>query len=281
MPGLVEHCSLQILPWPCCNCIDRDYIFLGKIGAKDVRLFRAVTAPFLGPCLYDTVVKESITSGKVLFPKDLLANLSEASTHRDCSLLGNFSQLLLHLKAVISPDELVTASAIQRHFVAGQQRLMPEFLAMMAQTVNAYSRLIPGYWAPTDATWGIENRTTALRVIPGQPKSQRVEFRLGSADANPYIVLAATLAAGLYGIEHQLEPLPMVSGNAYDQQHPPELALPTTLMEATTALRSSETARTLFGDRFIEHYSNTREWEWQAFRQHVTDWELQRYFEII
>ena len=172
-------------------------------------------------------------------------------------------------------------SALQRHFVAGQQQLMPELLAMMAQTVNAYSRLVPGYWAPTDATWGIENRTTALRVIPGQAKAQRVEFRLGSADANPYIVLAATLAAGLYGIEQQLEPGPMVSGNAYQQQHPPQLALPTSLMDATTALRQSEAARALFGDRFIEHYANTREWEWQAFRQHITDWELQRYFEII
>ncbi|WP_027857316.1 glutamine synthetase family protein [Marinobacterium jannaschii] len=178
-------------------------------------------------------------------------------------------------------DQPYGMSEIQRHFVAGQQQLMPELLAMMAQTVNAYSRMVPGYWAPTDATWGIENRTTALRVIPGQPKAQRVEFRLGSADANPYIVLAATLAAGLYGIEQKLQPAAMVSGNAYDQQHPAHLALPTTLIEATTALRQSETARLLFGDPFIEHYANTREWEWQAFRQHITDWELQRYFEII
>jgi glutamine synthetase len=65
---------------------------------------------------------------------------------------------------------------------------------MLAQTVNSYSRLVPGFWAPTDATWGVENRTTALRVISGSEKSQRVEYRLGSADANPYIALAAALA---------------------------------------------------------------------------------------
>lgn len=172
-------------------------------------------------------------------------------------------------------------SAMQRHFVAGQQQLMPELLAMLAQTVNAFSRLVPGFWAPTHATWGVENRTTALRVIPGSSKSQRVEYRLGSADANPYIALAAALGAGLYGIANQLEPLPMVTGNAYEQEHPAELALPATLEAAAARLRGSAVARELFGDAFVEHYATTREWEEQQFRQHITDWELQRYFEII
>ena len=172
-------------------------------------------------------------------------------------------------------------SNVQRHFLAGQQRLMPELLAMLAQTVNAYTRLVPGFWAPTDSTWGVENRTTALRVIPGSEKSQRVEFRLGSADANPYIALAAALGSGLYGIEHQLEPLEPVTGNAYDQQHPPELALPASLDLAAAALRESSVARELFGNEFVEHYAASREWECQEFRRHVTDWEMARYFEII
>ena len=172
-------------------------------------------------------------------------------------------------------------SALQRHFLAGQQRLMPELLAMLAQTVNAYTRLVPGFWAPTDSTWGTENRTTALRIIPGSEKSQRVEFRLGSADANPYIALAAALGSGLYGIEHQLEPLEQVTGNAYDQQHPLELALPSGLDLAAAALRESKVARELFGDEFVEHYAASREWECQEFRRHVTDWEMARYFEII
>ena len=172
-------------------------------------------------------------------------------------------------------------SELQRQFLAGQQRLMPELLAMLAQTVNAYSRLVPGFWAPTDSTWGAENRTTALRVIPGSASSQRVEFRLGSADANPYIALAAALGAGLYGIENSLEPLQAVSGNAYEQSHPPELTLPSSLEQAASALRGSEAARALFGTEFVEHYAASREWESREFRRHVTDWELQRYFEII
>ena len=152
-------------------------------------------------------------------------------------------------------------SELQRQFLAGQQRLMPELLAMLAQTVNAYSRLVPGFWAPTDSTWGAENRTTALRVIPGSASSQRVEFRLGSADANPYIALAAALGAGLYGIENSLEPLQAVSGNAYEQSHPPELTLPSSLEQAASALRGSEAARALFGTEFVEHYAASREWE--------------------
>ncbi|MEH6357856.1 MAG: glutamine synthetase [Pseudomonadales bacterium] len=183
--------------------------------------------------------------------------------------------------AFYDPEQPMAMSKIQRHFLAGQQLLMPELLVMMAPTVNSYSRLIPGFWAPTEATWGCENRTTALRVIPGSDKSQRTEFRLGSADANPYLALAATLASGLYGIEHELEPEKMVVGNAYEQTHPEHLKLPETLTDAAVALRDSAAARQLFGDEFVEHYAASREWEGREFRKHITDWELERYFEII
>ncbi|HXZ09227.1 MAG TPA: glutamine synthetase [Paraburkholderia sp.] len=172
-------------------------------------------------------------------------------------------------------------SARQASFMAGVQRYLPEFMSMFAQTVNSYSRLVPGYWAPLDATWGVENRTTALRLIPGSDKSQRVEVRIGSADANPYIALAATLGAGLYGIEQGLEPSPIVQGNAYTQEFPARLKLPCTLWDAAQRLRDSEAARTLFGEAFVEHFAATREWEERQFRRHVTDWELARYFEII
>ncbi|MBY5990986.1 glutamine synthetase family protein [Ferrimonas balearica] len=183
--------------------------------------------------------------------------------------------------AFYDPTQTMNMSATQRHFIAGQQRLLPEFLALYAQTINSYARMVPGFWAPTDATWGCENRTTALRVIPGVDKSQRVEFRLGSADANPYIALAAALGAGLYGIEHALEPEEMVVGNAYDQSHPPHLRLPRSLSRAAAALRQSEAARDLFGADFVAHYAESRDWEEREFRKHVTDWELRRYFEII
>ncbi len=172
-------------------------------------------------------------------------------------------------------------SDIQRHFLAGQQKYMPEFLSMIAPTVNSYSRMVPGMWAPLDATWGVENRTTALRVIPGSAKSQRVEYRLGSADGNPYLALAAALGSGIYGIENKLEPHPQVKGNAYEQTHPKETALPQTLFEAANRLKHSDIAKDIFGEQFVEHYSASREWEEREYRKHVSDWELERYFEII
>ncbi len=172
-------------------------------------------------------------------------------------------------------------SDTMRWFVGGQQQLMPELLAMIAPTVNSYRRLIPGFWAPTDATWGVENRTTALRVIPGSPKSQRVEYRIAAADANPYVILSAALASGLWGIEHRVEPGPMVTGNAYDKKFPARLALPRTLWDSAQRLRSSKAARELFGDAFVEHFAATREWEEREYRKHISDWELSRYFEII
>ncbi|HEX6639427.1 MAG TPA: glutamine synthetase [Steroidobacteraceae bacterium] len=168
-----------------------------------------------------------------------------------------------------------------RWFVGGQQQLMPELLAMVASTVNSYSRLIPGFWAPTHATWGVENRTCALRVIPGGPSSQRVEYRIAAADINPYLAIAAALGSGLYGIEHKVEPDPMVDGNAYEKTLPKKRSLPRTLTEASEWLAKSKAARELFGDEFVEHFAASREWEDREFRRAVTDWELARYFEII
>lgn len=183
--------------------------------------------------------------------------------------------------AFYDPDQKHCMSDIQRHFLAGQQRLMPEMLCMISPTVNSYTRMIPGFWAPTEATWGVENRTTSLRLIPGSEKSQRIEYRLGAADANPYLALAAALASGLYGIEQQWEPFEQVTGNAYEQQHPQELQLPHTLWEATQRFKTSTAAKAMFGDAFVEHFAASREWEEREFRKHVTDWELDRYFEII
>jgi glutamine synthetase len=172
-------------------------------------------------------------------------------------------------------------SATMRYFIGGQQKLMPEILAMVASTVNSYSRLIPGFWAPTSATWGIENRTTALRAIPGSPSAQRVEYRIAAADANPYIALAAALASGLWGVANKIEPQEPVAGNAYELAAASELELPRSLWEAAQRLKGSATARSLFGDAFVDHFAATREWEEREFRKHITDWELARYFEII
>ncbi len=183
--------------------------------------------------------------------------------------------------AFYDPSKQHTMSDTQRHFLAGQQRMMPELLCMTSPTINSFSRMIPGFWAPTDATWAVDNRTTALRVIPGSDKSQRTENRLGSADANPYLALAAALGAGLVGVEQQWEPEAEITGNAYAQKHAAHLALPRTLWEAAQVYKQSDAARGLFGDAFVDHFAASREWEEREFRKHITDWEMDRYFEII
>ena len=172
-------------------------------------------------------------------------------------------------------------SDTMRWFVGGQQALMPELLSMIACTVNSYTRLIPGYWAPTSASWGYENRTCALRVIGGAPKSQRVEYRIAAADINPYIAFVASIGSGLWGIENKIEPTAPVEGNAYEKRFPAKMGLPSTLWEAAQKLKGSKAARNLFGDEFVDHYAATREWEEREARKAITDWQLARYFEII
>lgn len=200
------------------------------------------------------------------------------SGHLHVSLCGTDGEPLFH--APSSEDGMAQA---QRHFVGGVQSHMREITALFAPTVNAYTRLVPGAWAPTAATWGVENRTCALRVIPGGPGSQRLEFRASGADANPYLAAAAVIAAGVQGILDGVEPEAPVSGNAYDiqDQLPDVLRLPTHLREASALLRGSRLARDWFGDAFVDHFCATREWEAREYERHVNDWQLARYFEII
>ena len=179
------------------------------------------------------------------------------------------------------PDKPDAVSDRMRWFIGGQQQLMPELLAMVASTCNSYTRLVPGFWAPTQATWGIDNRTCALRAIPGDSHSQRVEYRVAAADINPYLAIAAAIGSGLWGIENNIEPTDPISGNAYAVDMSKKYQLPRTLTEAAGRLRQSDVARDLFGDAFVDHFAYTREWEDEKQRQAVTDWQLNRYFEII
>jgi len=186
-----------------------------------------------------------------------------------------------HKPVFYDADAEHSMSRTMHQFVAGQQEMMPEMLALVAPTVNSYARLIPGFWAPTDSNWGVENRTCSLRVIPGGEKSQRVEYRVAAADVNPYLALAAAVASGLHGIEHGLTPPEPVTGNAYDQKFPQRYRLPSTLWDAAQRLKKSKVAREWLGDDFVDHFAATREWEEREFRKAITDWEMERYFEII
>jgi glutamine synthetase len=164
------------------------------------------------------------------------------------------------------------------HYLGGQIALMPEMCALITPNWNSYKRLVPGTWAPTAATWGFDNRTVALRVIPGSSKSTRIEYRLAAADINPYIAIAAALASGLYGIEHRIQPPPAVEGNGYEAKD--AASLPSTLRASVEALDRSKRARELLGAEFVDHYVMTREFECRQAERAVTDWELARYFEL-
>ncbi|MYJ75243.1 MAG: glutamine synthetase [Gammaproteobacteria bacterium] len=170
-----------------------------------------------------------------------------------------------------------------RWALGGLVRYAGEFLPMLAPTINSFTRLVKGAWAPTAATWGIDNRTAAFRFIPGDDKSQHIEARVGGADGNPYLVAAATLGAAILGIEQRIEPPEAVSGNAYDVEdgQPWEWRFAPTLRDAANRLGQSRMARELFGEQFVDHYVSTRLWESREYERHVNDWQLSRYFEII
>jgi glutamine synthetase len=175
-----------------------------------------------------------------------------------------------------APNKLSEAA---RHYLAGQVALMPELTALMSPTINSYKRYVPGVWAPLNASWGIENRTCAIRAIPGSAKSTRLENRQTAADINPYIAMATTLAAGLWGLEQRGEPPAPVEGDASARG---DLApLPTTLRDAITRLGASPRARELLGAGFVDHYVLTRDWECRQYDRAVTEWELERYFETV
>ena len=171
-------------------------------------------------------------------------------------------------------------SALMRSFVAGQQRYMPELLAMVAPNINSYARLVPGFWAPTQASWGVDNRTCALRVINSSASSQRVEYRAPGADTNPYLAIAVALASGLAGIDQGLELDDPIQGNAYEINLDDRFQLPRNLQQASERLLGSTMARDYFGDQFVEDYAATRVFEVKEASRQVTDWQLKRYFEL-
>jgi glutamine synthetase len=171
-------------------------------------------------------------------------------------------------------------SKLFESYLAGQLATLLEFAPMFWPTINSYKRLVDGFWAPVKPTWGIDNRTASFRVIPGSAKSTRLETRCPGADCNPYLALAACVAAGLHGLEKKLKlTAAPIHGTNVGAENVPRA--PRTLIETTRIFRESERARDWFGDEFVEHFAATREWEWRQWQDAVTDWELKRYFEII
>jgi len=169
-------------------------------------------------------------------------------------------------------------SEVGRRFLAGQLHAARQLAWLAAPTLNSYRRYVPGSWAPTAVVWGEDNRTCGFRVV-GHGGARRIESRVPGADVNPYLVLAASVAAGLYGIDHQLELEDPYPRNAYEATD--VTRIPSTLVEAIDELRDSAVALEAFGPDVHHHLLNTAEQEWAASNRHVTDWELARYFERI
>ena len=170
-------------------------------------------------------------------------------------------------------------SKLFESYVAGQVACMMDFGPMIWPTINSYKRLVDGFWAPVKPTWGMDNRTASFRVIAGSPKATRLETRCPGADVNPYLAMAAVIAAGLDGIEKGLKLGEPISGTNGGAEH--IARAPRTLIETTRIFEKSAIARDWLGDAFVDHFAATRDWEWRQWLDGVTDWELKRYFEII
>ncbi|MGE5339781.1 MAG: glutamine synthetase family protein [Gemmatimonadota bacterium] len=171
-------------------------------------------------------------------------------------------------------------SKLFESYLAGQIAVAMEFAPMFWPTINSYKRLVDGFWAPVKPTWGIDNRTASFRVIPGSPKSTRLETRCPGSDINPYLAVAALVAAGLHGVERglKLTAKPITGTNIGAENIP---RAPRSLAATAEIFKKSRVARDWLGDDFVEHFALTREWEWRQWQDGVTDWELKRYFEIV
>ena len=177
-------------------------------------------------------------------------------------------------------DSARKMSPLFESYLAGQVACLMEFAPMFWPTVNSYKRLVDGFWAPVKPTWGVDNRTASFRVIAGSPKSTRLETRCPGSDVNPYLAMAALIAAGIYGVEKGLKlTAPPITGTNQGGEDVPRA--PRTLDATTRIFRNSAIAREMLGDTFVEHFAATREWEHRQWLDAVTDWELKRYFEII
>ncbi|WP_082393227.1 glutamine synthetase family protein [Nocardia arizonensis] len=193
---------------------------------------------------------------------------------------GNSCHIHLSLRAgdgtpVFAGDGQAGSSPLMRHFLAGQLACLREFTYLLAPNINSYKRFVEGSFAPTALAWGVDNRTCALRVV-GEGPSLRMENRIPGGDVNPYLAVAATIAAGLHGIDNELPLEPEFHGNAYRSDRP---RVPATLREAARLFGESGAARAAFGDDVVDHYRNAARIELEAFDAAVTDWERIRGFE--
>ena len=193
---------------------------------------------------------------------------------------GNSCHIHLSLRGtdgtpVLAGDGPHGMSRLGEHFLAGQLAALRELTLCYAPNINSYKRYVPGSFAPTSVRWGVDNRTCALRLV-GHGHSLRAENRTPGGDVNPYLAVAAMIAAGLHGIDNELPLEPAFTGNAYEGDNP---RVPHTLRDALELWQDSQLARDAFGTEVTDHYANYARVELAAYDAAVTDWELRRCFE--
>merc|ERR1712013_520389 len=178
----------------------------------------------------------------------------------------------------LSRGRLKQCSAEFLHFLGGWMRSMPQLFPFYAPTINSYKRFVDASWAPTKLAWSNDNRTAGFRIV-GEGESLRIECRIAGADVNPYLVFAASLAAGLDGIENAIEPPEPIDDDIYNAVQ--SATVPTSLDAAVRAFRESKFANDTFGEDVVSHYAHFYDLESQSYQRAVTDWERRRYFEMI
>ncbi|MFM2068790.1 MAG: hypothetical protein RLZZ584_3699 [Pseudomonadota bacterium] len=219
-----------------------DQAFLFKLAAKEVALRHGLNAVFMAKPI---------------------AGQSGSSMHLHQSVVDAHSGANIFSRPDGSED------ARFHHFIAGLQTCLPDLMLIYAPFINSYRRYVPGSQAPVNLHWGADNRTTGLRIPLSGPDARRVENRIAGADANPYLAIAATLAAGLAGLQQQLVPSEPISGNASDHGH----ALPRTFTEAHDLMAASTRAPALLGTDFVRGYLSVKAMEHEHYQREISAWE--------
>ncbi|APG48042.1 glutamine synthetase family protein [Phaeobacter porticola] len=233
-------------------------------------------APALDTADYHTIAKHAI--------KEIAHQKGHAATflpkwHRD--KVGSSSHVHQSLwkdgkPAFYDETDELGMSELMRHYMAGMLKYAPDYTYFLAPYINSYKRFMKGSFAPTRIIWSVDNRTAGFRLCGVGSKAIRVECRVGGSDLNPYLAMAAQLAAGIAGIEEKLELAPPTIGDAYKGDTG---MIPATLRESRDALHQSKLLRNAFGDAVVDHYARAAEVEIEDFERAVTDYEIARGFE--
>ena len=179
---------------------------------------------------------------------------------------------------VFAPNADGSLGDMLRWAIGGLLETLPQYMAFLCPNVNSYRRFSPSFFVPCAPTWGIDNRTVAVRVPGGDADAMRIEHRLAGADANPYLLMAALLSAIHHGISNKIEPPPQTEGNAYDQH---EASLPTNLRDALRELETSEVMKEYIGEEYLDVFVLCKESELEEFEKTISDLEYMWYLHTV